>query len=242
LLYWDAVTNATGYKLFSLNEKYLEPALTTSDTFALLKKSGISNYFSMAPLFDGFEGVRELTIDYLTQGVGCYFISVVPKLPITDSTVVIDVKLGSVYNLKRATLERLESDVFVVASQVAAKDIAFSMEDSSPHRGFNQYRVKLETESGTKIYSDTVEVFYLNDKDIYVYPNPVGSGQDINIAVSDEQDIQLQLIDATGQIVKISHDIGTVKVISTESVIPGLYFLRAITSSGRSLYSKVIVL
>jgi hypothetical protein len=241
LLHWNAIRNANAYKLFSLKEKYLEPALTTSDTFALLNKADISNYFSVAPMFDGFEGIRELTIDYSTQGVGCYFVSVVPKLSITDSTIVIDVRLGSVYKLKRATLERLENDQFFVASQVDANDVSFSIEDSNPHRGFNQYRVKLETENGQNIYSDTVEVFYLNDKDIYVYPNPIKSGQDINVVLSDEQDIQLQLIDANGRIVKSSHDIGTVKVISTENVIPGLYFLRAMTSTGRSLYSKVIL-
>jgi hypothetical protein len=241
LLHWKVVKNATGYKLFTLNEKYLEPVLTTSDTFALLNKADISNYFSVAPMFNGFDGLRELTIDYSTQGVGCYFVSVVPKLPITDSTVVLDVKLGSVYKVKRATLERLENGQFLVASQVDADNISFSIEDSDPHHGFNQYRVKLETESGKNIYSDTVQVFYLNDKDIYVYPNPVMSGQDINVVLSDGQDIQLQLIDANGRIVKSSHDLGTVKVISTENVIPGFYFLRATTSTGRSLYSKVIL-
>jgi hypothetical protein len=236
------MTNATAYELFSLQGNYIQPLMTTTDTFAVFNKSNLSKYFSVAPVFDGIEGTRELTIDYSTQGVGCYFISVVPKLPIVDSAVVIDVKIGTAYKLKSATLERLDDNQFRSINLSSVSDLSFTETDSNPGKGLNQYRIRLDTENGTSIYSDTVEVFYLDSTDIYVYPNPVKAGQDVNIVVANDQDVELQLIDSNGRTVKTSNDIGVVKVISTENVIPGLYFLRTIAANGAVLFSKLIIL
>jgi hypothetical protein len=80
MLVWNRVPSAEQYQVYTLGDTYLEPFMTTADTFAILNKvqKKIVHY-SVAPVLQNVEAVKGLTIDYTLQGTGCYFISFLPE-------------------------------------------------------------------------------------------------------------------------------------------------------------------
>jgi hypothetical protein len=240
---WNRVAGADAYVLYSLGEKYLEPALQTTDTFAIIEKNAFqTNYFSVAPKINGLVGQREFTIDYNTQGVGCYFIAFLPRLYFVTAEAVFDVKIGTRYNITSAVLERFTNGTFEtiqVISPVAATDLTFT--DPDPRPGAQLYRAGLLTDDGTFIYSDSVEVFYLRKNDLFVYPNPVKTGEEISIVVSDDSSARIELFDLGGRLVRTTSDFGPVKIMSTSGLPGGAYVLKVKRSDGRVSMSKVII-
>jgi hypothetical protein len=244
LLTWPKDAAAERYVVYALGDQYLEPVLTTTDTFAVFRKNEITNgYFSYAPVIGDHIAYRELTINYETQGTGCYFISVLPREYITDSEVLLDVSLGTVYNLKAAELERWSGFDFVpVAKLQTVTSTRFTMQDPSPVSGTYPYRVKLETQSGLTVYSDEVRITYVSETAVFVYPNPLYSNEIVSIVVDDDGEARLQLLDSNGRVLRETIDSGPEKTIDTSGLPSGAYFLRIHSNNGRVDSRKLIVL
>jgi hypothetical protein len=243
MLYWQVVPGATGYVLYNLGQKYLEPYLTVQDTFAIVDKSKMrSSYFVAAPLFGTHEGQRELTVNYILQGTGCYFINFSPNQYLVDSDAAFKVSLGTTYNLEKATLERSESGVYKPVQTITSfNNTNFMMVDPLPLSGFQHYRVSLSTNFATSILSDTVEVFVIHPEEVFVYPNPVAVGQMINIVVSNEEVVSAQFINALGQQVQAAEDTGPIKSFDTAGLMKGIYLIRIQKSDGTIWIRKIVV-
>jgi len=240
---WNKVSSADEYVLYTLGEKYIEPVLTTVDTFAIVQKNQFqTNYFSVAPKFQERVGQRELTIDYTSQGVGCYFIAFVPRSYIVTGSATFDLTIGTNYQVAAILFERVTNDGSFETVQTIATvtSTSFMLTDPSPVPGLQFYRVTLFTTSGLAVHSEEVEIFYVRENDIYIYPNPAKSGDDINIIVSDEDVAQIQLFDLQGRLVKGASDFGSVKIIGTDGLPKGAYVLR-INRLGRVSTTKLII-
>ncbi len=244
MLAWNKIPTADEYVLYSLGEKYLEPFLTTPDTFAIIQKTqASSNYFSIAPRLGTREGLREFTIDYTLQGTGCYFISFLPEKYLVTDDAAFNVTLGTTYKLQSATLERLVNGTFETVQTITPlSQKNFTMTDESPIPGIQTYRVKLTTDLLSSIYSSEVEIFYVRNQDLFVYPNPVFQGQELNIVVNDEDVASIQLFDMHGGVVRQARDSGPTKTIDTTDLVGGTYLLRVQRQDGRIFIKRLIVL
>ncbi|MCU0398371.1 MAG: T9SS type A sorting domain-containing protein, partial [Cyclobacteriaceae bacterium] len=244
MLLWNQVPSADHYKLYSLGEKYLEPILLTTDTFAILQKNQLATqYITQVPVFSGIEGSRELTINYETQGTGCYFISFIPRELITDSEVIFDVLLGTVYNLREVVLERWNGLTFEpveLPSPVSGN--AFSLQDASPVPGNVTYRAKLTTVDGDVVYSNPEQVLVIRDEDCYLYPNPLSGNQELNIVINDVDLALIQIMDLNGRVIREAEDFGPVKTINTIDMVSGTYLVRIQRQDGRTYIQKLVVI
>ena len=243
MLTWNTVEGASSYALYTLGDQYLELFQVTTDTFLIIQKSANDNkYFTVVPGFDGLEGLAELTINYELQGTGCYFISFVPEQFLVTDVASFNVKLGTTHKLRQAVLERFHQGVYQPVSSVTSFTSAeFIISDLNPLSGYSNYRMQLTSDFANEILSDEVQILTVKNSDVVLYPNPVRTGEAINIALNDEGVALLQLYDVHGRPVTFTEDNGPVKSINTSGITAGTYILRIQRPDGGEWLRRVVV-
>lgn len=243
MLLWESVPSAQQYQLYRLGETYLEPLPITTDTFAILNTIDKQFlHYVVAPIIQGIEGERDATKNYTLQGTACYFVSFLPRQFIVTDTAVFDLKVGTTYELQTATLERLNYDVFQEVEKISAvTNVNMELIDSEPRPGTNLYRVKLEYGDGQFAYSNTEQIVYTRNRDIFIYPNPILQGESLNIAVSDLQVVQIKVYDSIGRLLQESTDAGEVKSIDTTTLVKGTYIIEVVKNNGVRLTGRLTV-
>lgn len=243
MLVWNRVPSAVQYQVYTLGDTYLQPFLTTADTFAILNEvqKEIVHY-SVAPVLQNVEAVRGLTIDYTLQGTGCYFISFLPREYVVDDEAIFDLRIGTTYKLKSAVLQRLKGEVFEDIQQISpliATELVLT--DPDPVPGVNIYRVKLIDDSQIEIFSETEQLFYARKNDLFVFPNPILSGELVNIVVDYQNAVHLRLYDMMGRIHREIMDEAIVKSLDTSSLPGGAYVVEVIKPNGQRLTTRLII-
>jgi hypothetical protein len=243
MLVWDRVPSAEQYRVYALGDTYLQPFMTTADTFAILNEvqKAIVHY-SVAPVLQNVEAGRGLTIDYTQQGTGCYFISFLPREYVVDDEAVFDLRIGSTYKVEIAVLQRLKGEVFEDIQQISpltATELVFT--DPDPVPGINIYRVKLIDDRQIEIFSETEHLFYARKNDLFVFPNPILSGEFVNIVVDDQNAVHLRLIDMMGRVHREIIDEAMVKSLDTGSLPGGAYIVEVIKPNGQRLTTRLII-
>lgn len=244
LFFWRNDPAATGYVLYQLGEKYLEPLATGTDTIAIVNKQNQkSNFYSLASLYSGQTGHRESTIDYTLQGVGCYIKSFLPRGIIVTDKAIFDVELGTTYNLKTVALQANVNGAFETIDMIesdSAMTLVFT--DPSIRSDVQIYRLMITTASGSVIYGPEVEVLFLRDDQLYVYPNPAPAGMNANIIVDDEEATLINLYDIHGKLLRQFEDFGIIKTINTAGLTKGTYILRMRLRNGNVVTGKLMLL
>ncbi|HYH14194.1 MAG TPA: S8 family serine peptidase, partial [Flavisolibacter sp.] len=155
------------YQLFELNEKYMSPVSTIADTFALLKKSQHpAIYYTVAPVVNGKLGLQAPVLNYTAQGVDCYFKNFYLQNQ-TTTTASLFAALGSIYGTRSLTFQKWDGNRFAniqVIDQLATTQFAF--DDPALRQGLNQYRLALQLTNGQTLYSDVVDAYHFNDKNV----------------------------------------------------------------------------
>ena len=240
MLYWSKIPNVNGYQIYHLGDKYMEPLSLTADTaIVLYKQSNSSLYYAVAPLIGNKVGVRSYGYDYTTQGVACYIRTFFGEL--VNSSVKLDLALGTSYNVKTITWEKLTGNGYISLQTVnSIQALDFSYLDNAVTRGSNIYRVKIELLNGTIIYSETTTVFYTNDPFV-IFPNPVPQYHDVTV-ISNSPDItHLQIFNSTGMKVLEQALNDWTNTVSTNKLGKGIYLLRFVSDSHVQKTLRLIV-
>lgn len=241
MLQWGSALNAEEYILYSVKEKYLEPFIVTTDTFAVFPKEA-DRHFAVVPVFNGKIGSRDLTIDYTTLGTGCYTKSFVAQQYLVNEVASFDLSIGTTYNLESVTLQRMINNEFVsIASPIAPNATSITLTDNPTTSGVNRYRVELLTSTNQVIYSEEAEIFAINENEIFIFPNPAIKGDDLNIITEDEEITTIEIIDLHGRKLGSATDSGPVKLINTVSFPAGTYILRIQQQSGKINMRRVVI-
>ena len=136
----------------------MEPLSITTDTSIVLdKQTNPSLYYAVAPVINNKTGVRSYGYDYTLQGVSCYIRTFLGEL--VNSSSELDLELGTNYNVKAITWEKLTLSGYIPLQTVnSIQGLNFSYTDNALTHGLNIYRVKIELVNGTIIYSETTTV------------------------------------------------------------------------------------
>lgn len=244
LFFWQNDPSATGYVVYQAGEKYLEPIAASADTFAIVNKNDDgSNFYSLAALYSGQAGLRELTIDYNLQGVGCYFERFLPREHIVTDQAIFDVELGTTYNLESVALQVYVNDAFETIDIIQpGNNPAFVFTDPANRSDLQTYRLALTTRDGMVAYSPEVQVLFLQGDQMYVYPNPAAVGMDANVIVNEEALTLISIYDMHGKLVREFEDFGMIKTISTAGLPKGSYVLRMRLQNGKVVIGKLMLL
>jgi Subtilase family/Secretion system C-terminal sorting domain len=240
MFYWNKIPGVTGYQVYRLGDKYMEPLFTTSDTAVILgKQTNISLHYAVAPLINNKTGVRTYAYNYTTQGVSCYVRTFLAQL--IDNTAKLDLELGTYYNVKSITWQKLSLSGYISLQAInTITGVNFSYTDNTLTHGLNTYRVKIELLDGRIIYSETATVYFANEPYI-IYPNPVPRYQDVTIISSDPDVAQLQLFNSLGVKLyeKTLNDWSN--TIPTGRLSKGIYLLRIIKDNQLQQTLKLVV-
>jgi hypothetical protein len=243
MLRWNKVQGAQSYEVYSLGEKYLEPFLTVADTFAIVSTSQIAtNYFSVTPIINGLAGARDATVDYTQQGVGCYLVSFTSQQYLINKAAQFELLISSNYELNSVSLERLEGSVFKNIETISpVSQTSFVFTDPNPQPGNNYYRARIDRKNKAAVFSESVEVVQVNQNDLFVFPNPVLSGEELNIILDNEEQVIIRIFDMQGRLIRGVEDFGAVRNIDTSNLMAGIYFVKVYKPDGSTLTTKIMI-
>ena len=240
MLYWNRIDGVSSYQVYHLGDTYMEPLSITADTSIVLsKRTNSSLYYAVAPVINKKTGVRSYGYDYTLQGVSCYVRTFLGEL--VNSSSELELELGTNYNLKAITWEKLTLSGYIPLKTVnSIQGLNFSYTDNALTHGLNIYRVKIELLNGTIIYSETTTVVYANEPYI-IYPNPIAQYHDVTIVNNSSDIAQLQIFNATGMKVFEQTLSDWSNTISTNKLGKGIYLLRIVKDNETQRTLKLVV-
>ncbi|MDF2191726.1 S8 family peptidase [Paraflavitalea sp. CAU 1676] len=227
LLSWNRPPGISRFRVYALGERYLVPILTTNDTAAILQKSNYpALYYTVAPLLaGGYEGLKAYTFNYTDQGVACYVKSFLADQ--VDNGASLRIELGSLYALKKLTVEKLGNQGYQPLQSIAPVDrLTYQLTDAALTRGANTYRLQLLRSDGSVVYSEPESIYFLKDAAFVVYPNPVNAGSLLHILSAEPGTGSFYLYNSIGQQVLQQRLTDLHQTISLLKFQRGLYFYR----------------
>lgn len=199
LLYWNKFRSGQ-YQLYHLGEKYLEPLQTVSDSFIVFQKQQHPDlFYSVAPLINSKPGLRSFTINYTTQGAGCYVRTFFALLQNANSAF-LTAELGTLFNVTEVSFQKITAAGIQTLNTIdnpSAVNLNFT--DLQLTQGANVYRLQIKLSNGNVAYSDTDVVYYFPVHPVLVYPNPARQNQPVNIIAEDPGIYSVTIYDANGR-------------------------------------------
>lgn len=240
LLYWNRLP-ATQYQVYQLGSQYLQPLLSTTDTFHVFRTNQYpSLYYAVAPRSGSRIGQRSFAINYTTQGVGCYIAGFYALLQ-NNNTVSLSLNLGTLYNVTQVAFQKRTPGGFQTIQGFSPTSVVQNMTDVNLTQGINRYRAQVKLGNGAVLYSDEDAVHYFPDQPVIVYPNPGPQNTAVNIIVRDQGVYSVKLYDATGRLVR-GFDLNNVNTPLPAFRLPkGLYFVQVSANAFRSFTQKLVV-
>ena len=242
LIAWSRVPAVSGYQIYQLNKQYMEPLLTTTDTFMLFSKNiNRAKHYAVAPLFGNTAAVRSYTFNYETAGTGCYFKSILARLRL-DNEAEISVDLGTNYGIQCLRIEKLTPEGFTQIKKITnLSGLTFQALDPSVYPGTNRYRAVIELSGGRLIYSEIAIIYSVGLQPAVIYPNPVRRNEKIIILAKIEDQLIFELIDNMGRKVRQRQITDFPEVISLNNLPKGVYFFRILKENKRIQSGSIII-
>ncbi|WP_185816874.1 S8 family serine peptidase [Hymenobacter metallilatus] len=245
LLTWSRVPGAAQYQVYALGSTHLQPYRMVADTALVLTATeAAARYFAVAPVVQGRTGERSGTVDVAQSTHGCYFRSFLPRQLVTD-TVRFDLTLGTTYRVQTLSLERRATDGSFTSIQTLApvSTTSLALADPAALPGRSEYRVRLLLTTGQVLYSQLEEVYFIPSiAEVQVYPVPVTAGEPLTVVGPPDQLLHVRVFDLTGRLrLDVLSDTGTVKLLDTTILNPGVYMLRISTPGGREVTRRIAV-
>jgi len=240
MLYWNKIAGIHNYQVYSLGDKYMRPLSIAVDTAIVLnKQANMPLEYAVAPLINNKTGVRSYAYDYSVQGIGCYIKTFLGQL--INNTSELDLELGTTYNVKVITWERLTVNGYVPLMAIdSIQGLDFKYTDAAPRHGLNTYRAKIELLNGGIIYSEPTTLYYAEEPYL-VYPNPVPQYHDVTIINNNPDVAQLEIFNSTGMKMFEQTLSDWSNIISTNKLGKGIYLLRVVKNSEVQKTLKLIV-
>jgi hypothetical protein len=221
LLQWKPQPGSIGYSVYTIKDNLLQKLVSTADTSIIIPaQQQTSTYFAVSATGGGFEGIKSYTINATTQGVGCYVKTLLAN--VVNNTVVLNLQLGSFYNLKSITWEKTTATgQYVTLNTIPVSTaVDYIYADNNPRRGKQYYRAKLTTINGDIIYSNIADAVYLQPHQFVIYPNPV-AGQ-INIISGDINNYEFKLYSIDGKLTLVK-SINELQNTIPVNLVAGIY-------------------
>jgi len=238
LLQWKPQPGSTGYNVYTIKDNLLQKLVSTADTSIIIPaQQQTSTYFAVSATGSGFEGLKSYTINATTQGVGCYVKTLLAN--VVNNTVVLNLQLGSVYNLKSITWEKTTAaGQYVTLNTIpVSTSVDYIYTDNNPRQGKQYYRAKLTTINGDIIYSNIADAVYLHPNQFVIYPNPV-AGQ-INIISGDINNYEFKLYSIDGKLTLVK-SINELQNTIPVNLVAGMY-VYTIELNGKVVYNGKLI-
>jgi hypothetical protein len=225
LWYWQKMPDAAAYQIYQLGKTYLEPLVTTTDTFVILNKNKYPNrWYALAPVHrSGRTGLKSFTTNYTRQGVDCYLRNFVTSL--TDPhTAQLQLSIGTVFNVKSIAFEKADKAGFkTLTTFTNLNRLDWQFPDANLHPGINTYRARIELENGQTVLTQSSSVYAAATQAYWLFPNPVQRGQDLFLLSQQFSGQTVRIFDALGREVTKTTLQSEVEILETTQLAAGVY-------------------
>ncbi|MEQ9304954.1 MAG: S8 family peptidase [Marinoscillum sp.] len=222
-LQWRQITHAKSYEIYEMQSDSMRVIGTTSDTTFVVNKTE-HFFYGVRPIFNGFSGARNLSVNYSFQGAFCY-LNFFTVQRVDEHSVGIILNLSSSINIKSIEILKFHNDQELVLDAISPEgrtDFTFYDVDLDP--GTMSYAAVLHFEDGSTLESGYTSILIEKSNEVTFFPNPSPETY-INILSSGEA-VQLEVTDRGGRLV-LEHTIREqVDFINIEELRAGLYFYR----------------
>jgi hypothetical protein len=241
LLYWNKVSSSN-YQVYRLGPKYLTPVQSVKDSFIVVAKSQHPElFYSVAPMINNKPGLRSFTINYTTQGVGCYVKTFYALLQ-NGNTAFLTAELGTLYNVAEITFQKLTASGFQGLKTISnPSTTSGSFSDPQLTQGVNVYRLQVKLNNGSIVYSSTDMVYYFPSNPVLIYPNPVKQDQSMNIFAQDPGIYSIKIYDINGRIVLQQFLNNIIQQMWAMRLPAGLYVVKVTGDDGNTFTQKLVV-
>jgi hypothetical protein len=241
LLYWNRL-KTNQYQLYHLGKKYLEPLQTLADTFMVLQKQQYPDlFYSVAPLIHSTPGLRSFTINYTTQGAGCYIKTFFALLQNSNSAF-LTTQLGSLYNVSEVSFQKMTSaGIQTLQTIIHPSTFDLNFTDLKLAQGANVYRLQLKLSNGSIVYSDIDVVYYFPVHPVLVYPNPAQHHQPITVAAQYPGIYSVNIYDANGRLVHQQLLSAISQKFNALFLPAGLYIIKVFDGNEKTFTQKLMV-
>ena len=241
LLQWNKVEKADQYHLYVLGSKFLESLALVNDTSFVFAKNDISaKHFAVAPMRSNAEGMRGYTINYETQGVGCYIKTFVAQLLNGNGS--LSLELGTLYLVKQIEIQKDNSSGFNTIHAISGPtSLNFQFDGLSLHQGINTFRIKLTLTNGTTIFSNEETLHSTGTNDYIIYPNPAPVSSGFTLLRKEPQEETLVVYDLYGRRILRSPLFDIINPIKTTSLQKGIYLIIVFDKNGNRKYNQKLV-
>lgn len=243
MLYWEKINSAISYNLWQLVDKKLEKKINITDTIAVLNKDEVkTKHYAVSPVYNDFEGLRGNSMNFENQNIDCYIKSFYPISIVTNQKAQLQLDLASTYELKNASLQRLDNKVFNnIFTLSPLKGSSLTFEDIQPNENSNTYRICLKKNDGKVMYSHEEIVFLNKPEEIFIYPNPTLNSEFIYL-ISNDISSDITIFNMSGQIIRKYENVqGVIKAIDINLIESGVYILETKNSFGKRYRRKIII-
>lgn len=238
LLQWPPQAGSQGYTVYTIKDNLLQKLSTTADTMMIVPASSqTSVYYAVSAAGNGFEGIKSYTIDVTTQGVGCYVKTLLAG--IINNAAVLSLNLGTYFNLKTISWEKLTSPgIFTTLATIpVSAATSYQYTDGNLKKGKQTYRAQLTTVTGSIIYSNLADATYLQPQQFVIYPNPVAD--QLNILSGDINNYQIKLYGIDGRL-NISQNFNGLQNSIPVRLASGVY-VYVIELNGKVVYKGKLI-
>jgi hypothetical protein len=186
-------------------------------------------------------GVRSYTFNYSAQGVECYIKTFLAQL-IDGSSVMLNLALGTTLEVNEIIWEKLTLSGYQPLGTIASlSGLQFSYIDESPAQGANTYRATIKLNDGTLIYTEPQVVYYSNNSDYIIYPDPASQSEVINIISKEVNDAIMNIYNSRGELVMQKPLDDILVTIPAGKLSKGFYLIHVINSVENNAFLKLVV-
>lgn len=240
ILSWNAVPNSDAYQLYELQSNRLVQIMTPSETKAALDKTKFKGkYYAVEPvLIQNTYGLKSYTINYKNINKGCYLDNFLAFLDV-DKFANIQLTVNVPDDIEEISIYKKSKEALALYNRFPPEGKNnFTFQDYDLVPGRYSYFTQLSLKNGKSIYSDTLNLYYTDEKTVIVFPNPVKD--DFVRILNDYSGAILYLIDDKGRFIKQYDLVNTLDDLDLSGLRQGVYIFR-IFFDGNAVNSGKII-
>jgi hypothetical protein len=242
LLEWNPLAGVETYQVFKLSGDRMELEALVKDTFyeaLVLEKE--PNVFSVAPIIDSqYLGQRSLALQTRLRNQVCYFSNFSGLILGADGF--LEIELSTLHRVKSLQLRKWDGEQYQVIQSYPITGFQYFYKDEQLQKGPNFYQVLLELEGSDEVIRSSTNLFYVPLDEVLLYPNPILSGQLLEISLPTFKDRRIQVSDALGRLVLDYDFLSEYDVLETQNWTAGVYFYQVVNEIGqREHQGKIVV-
>lgn len=239
LIYWNKHAGINEYAIFGLGDKYLQPIANTGDTFLIVKNTP-SQYVAVAPVIIGRTGILSYTFNYSIQGVGCYISNFLADP--AGANAVLKLYLGTIFNIKNVIFQQQAGGVWTNIHQIAPVSNLTLNYPAPMNRGVNLYRAIVTLNNGTIITSNEANVYFLEDAQYIVFPNPVQASRGFYVLSGNISSNTMAIFDMVGRKAGQQKITQQRQYIATSNLAKGLYMIVIYDNKNNPVFKTKIII